>query len=122
MLALLLAGGALGACSSTSFTDMVPTSAGGLPANAPQRSATQPEYPAVNDMPQRREALPLTDDEINRTKSELTTLRKQQEERTGTVPKPADAEKKEADAAKAAKKPKDAKQPAELTSAKDENK
>jgi hypothetical protein len=71
-------------------------------------------------MPQRRDALPLTDEELNRVKSELTTLRKQQEERAGTGPKAETAlAKKEADAAKAAKKPK---QPMELTPAKDQNK
>jgi hypothetical protein len=118
MLALFLAAGSLMACSST--IDMIPTSTGGLPSNAPQRPAAQPEYPAVNEMPQRREALPLTDDELNRVKSELTTLRNQQEERAGVAPKAATAPaKKEADAAKAAKKPK---VPTELTSAKDQNK
>jgi hypothetical protein len=118
MLALFLAAGALAACSST--VDMIPASVGGLPSNAPQRSAAQPEFPAVNEMPQRRDALPLTDEEINRTKSELTTLRNQQEERAGTAPKPAAAPaKKEADAAKAAKKPRG---PMELTPAKDQNK
>lgn len=125
MLALFLGAGALAACSST--IDMLPTSAGGLPSNAPQRPATPPEYPAVNDMPQRRDALPLTDEELNRVKSELTTLRKQQEERTGTAPKAETAPaKKEADAAKAAKKLKEPKepkqQPMELTPAKDQNK
>ena len=89
-----------------------------------QRSATQPQFPAVNEMPQHREALPLTDDELNRTKSELTTLRNKQEEMAGTAPKPTAApEKKPTDAAKAAangtKKPKE---PVELSSAKDQSK
>ena len=129
MVALLLAAGALAGCSSTIDTvdkgiDMIPTAAGGLPSNAPQRAATPPQYPAVNEMPQRREALPLTDDELNRTKSELTTLRNKQEEMAGTAPKPAAApEKKQADAAKgAAKGPKKPKQPTELSSAKDQGK
>jgi hypothetical protein len=119
MLALLLAGG-LAACSS--MTDMIPTSAGGLPSNAPQRSATPAEYPAVNEMPQHREALPMTEEELNRAKSELTTLRNQQEERAGTAPKAAAPAKTPADAAKAAKKSKDPKLPTELTSAKDQTK
>jgi hypothetical protein len=113
LLALALAGGLLPACSSTSITDMIPTAAGGLPANAPARPATE-EYPAVGAMPQRREALPLTDEEVKRAQAELTTLRQQQEERTGTK-SPATPAKKDAAAAKPAKKTKDAKPPAELT-------
>jgi hypothetical protein len=125
VLVLALTAGALGGCSSTAITDMIPTAAGGLPANAPQRPAAA-DYPAVNEMPRRPEALPLTDDEIKRTQSELTNLRKEQEERTGTVPKAAkEGEKKDAKDAKAAKKPadnKDKKPPTELTSAKDQPK
>jgi hypothetical protein len=122
MLALLLGAGALAACSS--MTDMIPTSAGGLPSTAPQRAAAPPEYPPVNEMPQHREALPMTEEELNRAKSELTTLRNQQEERVGTTPKAAAPApgKTPADAAKAAKKSKDPKQPTELTSAKDQSK
>ena len=123
VLALGLTAGALAACTSASITDMVPTAAGGLPANAPERAATPPEYPAVNDMPHRREALPLTDDEIKRAKSELTTLRQQQEEKAGVAPKSAAApEKKDAAPAKTTKKPKDTKPQTELTSAKDQTK
>ena len=123
MLALFMAAGGLGACSSTSVTDMIPSVAGGLPANAPQRSAAQPEYPTVTEMPRRPEALPMTDEELNRTKAELTTLRNKQEELAGNAPPPATAAgKTPADAAKAAKKPKDAKQPAEQTAAKDQPK
>jgi hypothetical protein len=114
LLALALAAGLLAACSSASITDMIPTAAGGLPANAPARPATE-EYPAVGAMPQRREALPLTDEEVKRAQAELTTLRQQQEERTGTAAKPATPAKKDAAAAKPAKKTKDAKPPAELT-------
>lgn len=124
MLALFLAAGALAACSSTSTIDIIPTAAGGLPSNAPQRAAAPPEYPAVNAMPQHPEARPMTDEELNRAKSELTTLRNQQEERAGTAPKAAAPApgKTPADAAKAAKKSKDPKQPTELTSAKDQSK
>ena len=94
MLALGLAAGLLAACSSTQITDMIPTAAGGLPENAPARPAAAPEYPAVNAMPQRREALPLTDDEVKRTQAEMTTLRQQQEQRAaeaGTEPAAAPA-------------------------------
>jgi hypothetical protein len=116
MLALGLAAGLLAACSSTQITDMVPTAAGGLPENAPARPATAPEYPAVNAMPQRREALPLTDDEVKRTQAEMTTLRQQQEQRAAEAgTEPAAAPAKKAAAAKPAKKSKDAKPAAELT-------
>ena len=102
---------------------MLPSAAGGLPTNAPERSATQPEYPAVGAMPQRREVLPLTDDEVSRTKAELTTIRQQQEERAGTAPKTAAAPEKKAPApAKTAKKSKDAKTAAELAPAKEQPK
>jgi hypothetical protein len=122
-LALAFTAGLLAACSAVSTIDMIPPAAGGLPANVPQRAAAQPDYPAVNDMPQRREALPLTEDEVKRAKTDLTTLRTQQEERAGTLPKSADtAAKKDAEAAKTAKKTKAAKPPTELTSAKDQNK
>jgi hypothetical protein len=126
VLALVLTAGALAACSSASIPDMLPTAAGGLPSNAPQRPAVQPEYPAVNEMPRRPEALPLTDDEIKRRQTELSNLRKEQEERTGTLPKTTtEGEKKDAKDAKAAKKSKDNKDkkpPTELTSAKDQPK
>jgi hypothetical protein len=116
MLALALAAGLLAACSSTSITDSIPEAAGGLPTNVPARPATEPEYPAVNAAPQRREALPLTDEEVKRAQAELTTVRQQQEERAGTAPKKGAAPaKKDAAAAKPAKKTKDAKPPAELT-------
>jgi hypothetical protein len=116
MLALGLAAGLLAACSSTQITDMVPTAAGGLPENAPARPATAPEYPAVNAMPQRREALPLTDDEIKRTQAEMTTLRQQQEQRAAEAgTEPATAPAKKAVAAKPTKRSKDAKPAAELT-------
>lgn len=113
--ALGIAAGLLAACSSASMTDMIPSAAGGLPANAPARPAAEPEYPAVNAVPQHREALPLTDEEVKRAQSELTTLRQQQEERAGTAPKSAAAPAKKDAAAKPAQKPKDAKPPAELT-------
>ena len=116
VLALALAAGLLAACSSTSITDSIPAAAGGLPANLPARPATEPEYPAVGAMPQRRDALPLTDEELKRTQAELTTLRQQQEQRAGTAPKPAAAPaKKDGAAAKPTKKTKDAKPAAELT-------
>jgi hypothetical protein len=116
LLALGFAAGLLAACSSAStVTDMIPPAAGGLPANIPARPATE-EYPAVNALPQRREAVPLTDEEIKRAQAELTTLRQQQEERAGTAPKSAPPPaKKDAAARKPAKKNKDAKPAAELT-------
>jgi hypothetical protein len=116
LLALGLTAGMLAACSSTSVTDMIPTAAGGLPENAPSRPTAPPEYPAVNVMPQRREALPLTDDELKRTQAEMTTLRQQQEQRAAEhEAKPAPTPQKKQAAAKPAKKTKDAKPAAELT-------
>src|ERR1043166_7721594 len=86
VLALALGAGLLAACSSAStITAMAPTAAGGLPTNVPARPATEPEYPAVNAMPQRRDALPLTDEEVKRAQAELTTLR--QPQRSGLTPR-----------------------------------
>jgi hypothetical protein len=115
LLTLGFAAALLAACSSTAITDMIPSAAGGLPENAPARSATPPEYPAVNAMPQRRDALPLTDDEVKRTQSELTTLRHQQEQQAAEPEPKRVAPAKKTAAAKPAKKLKDAKPAAELT-------
>ena len=53
--AMLLAGAAvLAGCSATTVADHVPTAIGGLPEGAPQRSADPPAYPAVHDMPPKR--------------------------------------------------------------------
>ena len=103
--ALLLLAGALGGCSSTG--DMIPTWAGGLPDKAPERPAVQPEFPYVNAFPQRREEAPLTDDEQNKLRSELNSLRDRQPGRASpaaAAPAPKKPEKKEAKAAKPAKK------------------
>jgi hypothetical protein len=116
LLTLGFAAALLAACSSTTLTDMIPSAAGGLPENAPARPATAPEYPAVNAMPQHRDVLPLTDDEVKRTQSELSTLRQQQEQRAAEAePKPAAAPAKKKVAAKPVKKSKDAKPAADLT-------
>src|SRR5262245_59487273 len=74
--ALFLLAGALGACSSTG--DMIPTWAGGLPDKAPDRPAEQPGFLPVNAMPQRRDEAPLTDEEQNKLRSELNSLRDRQ--------------------------------------------
>jgi hypothetical protein len=126
-LALWFVAGALAGCSLPSMIDSIPTSAGGLPPETPARLETQPEYPAVNDMPRRPEAIPLTDDEQNRLRTELTTLRDRQEQLTGTAPPKKDdpaAKKKDAAGAKkdAAKKPKKPEAAAQSDPAKDDKK
>ena len=103
--ALFLLAGALGGCSSAG--DMIPTWAGGLPDKAPERPAAQPEFPPVNAFPQRREEAPLTDEEQNKLRGELNSLRDRQAGHTPpatATPAPKKPEKKEAKPAKPAKK------------------
>jgi hypothetical protein len=114
--ALVVLAAPLAACSSA--VDMIPTSAGGLPANVPERPAVQPEFPPVNALPHRREEAPLTDDEQNRLRSELTTLRDRQSGRAEPPKTPPAPAKKEADAGK--KPAKKANEPVALQPAKDQ--
>ena len=101
----LLAAG-LGACSSAG--DMIPNWAGGLPDKAPERPAVQPEFPAVNAFPQRRDEAPLTEEEQTKLRSELNSLRDRQPGReppaAAAPPPEKKPEKKEVKAAKPAKK------------------
>jgi hypothetical protein len=111
---LCLLAGWLAACSSA--VDLIPKVAGGLPENVPKRPDNRPEPLPVNAFPQRPETSPLTDDELTRLKSELTAVRDRQADPMNWTPAPA---QNEADAAKAAKKPKP---PIDLTPDKDQKK
>lgn len=82
--AALLIAAASAACSS--LIDRIPTGAGGLPSTVPERPAEQPEYPAVHDAPPARDAKPMSDQELDRLKGELATIRDRQEERAAASP------------------------------------
>jgi hypothetical protein len=72
---------ALCACSSTVFSDM-PTAVGGLPAGTPERPVTPTAYPAVHDMPPRREDAVLTDAELRKAQDDLQAARDRQTKRS----------------------------------------
>lgn len=82
--ALLLFG-----CSSSAtnnLIDSVPNSIGGLPTNAPERSAEPIAYPAVHDMPPPRTNTTLSAEEQVQLEKDLTAVRNRQEVVTGVAP------------------------------------
>jgi hypothetical protein len=68
-----------------SVGETVPHWAGGEPAGAPPRSATQPPYPAVNDMPPARNAKLITVQEQTKIESELAAARSQVSSKAATL-------------------------------------
>ena len=70
------------------IADHLPNAVGGLPENAPERAAVQPEFPAVHDMPPARDTKPLTAEERKKLEAELAAARDKQETETGTAKKP----------------------------------
>jgi hypothetical protein len=76
--------GPLASCSSMSGSTVggeLPTALGGLPADAPARAETQPDYPAVHDMPPARKSKVMTEEEKKRVEAELTVARDKQAKR-----------------------------------------
>jgi hypothetical protein len=74
--ALLMAGAVvLAGCSATIIADHMPTATGGLPEGAPQRPAEPAPYPAVHDLPPKRESIVLTDEEQKRLEDDLIAAR-----------------------------------------------
>jgi hypothetical protein len=64
----------LAGCSTGTMGDNMPTAAGGLPENTPQRPATPAAYPAVHDMPPPRTNM-LTDEEQKKLEADLVAAR-----------------------------------------------
>jgi hypothetical protein len=82
LLGLMLAfagAGPLASCSTMGGD--IPTAMGGLPQDAPERPAAAPAYPAVHDMPPRRNSAVLTEEEKKRVEAELAVMRAQQAKR-----------------------------------------
>ncbi len=77
--AVLLVSLILSACSSV--LSELPHQVGGLPDAAPQRSAEQPAYPAVHDMPAARQSKPMTDTERQKAEADLAAAREAQAKR-----------------------------------------
>jgi hypothetical protein len=82
---LLGAAGFLAGCASApKMGDYIPTAAGGLPEGTPERSTTPGAYPAVHDMPPRRESTVLTSAEQKQLEDDLAAARKRAETATGS--------------------------------------
>jgi hypothetical protein len=80
--AAFLAGAALlSGCSSV--VDNIPTWAGGLPEGVPERQATPPPYPAVHDLPAKRDDVALSKTERERLQQELADTRERNERAAG---------------------------------------
>jgi hypothetical protein len=73
--ALITAAITLSGCSSI-IADL--PSPVGLPADAPARPATAPDYPAVHDMPPKRTDVVLTEEERKKMERELAAARDRQ--------------------------------------------
>jgi hypothetical protein len=79
----------LSSCANTTnLTDLgnklgneLPTAVGGMPEGAPERPQTQPNYPAVHDMPPARNTKVMTEEEKKRLETELAAMREQQNRR-----------------------------------------
>jgi hypothetical protein len=76
VLALFATAAILPACSASIIGDHLPTAAGGLPEGAPQRPAQPAAYPAVHDLPPKRQDAVLTDDEQKKLEDDLIAARK----------------------------------------------
>jgi hypothetical protein len=74
LLAVVILSVAMSSCAST-IADHLPTAAGGLPENAPERPAVDPAYPAVHDMPPQRASAPLTSEEQRKLQQDLIAAR-----------------------------------------------
>jgi hypothetical protein len=73
--ASLLTGAALlSACSTAG--DYLPAAVGGLPEGTPQRPAAPAAYPAVHDMPPKREDTMLSYEEQKKLEDDLIAARK----------------------------------------------
>src|SRR5712691_12880957 len=85
--ALLVAGGAMVAgCSAGTIAEHMPTAAGGLPEDMPQRPATPAAYPAVHDLPPKRENTMLTDEEQKKLEDDLIAARNRTSGAAATKP------------------------------------
>jgi hypothetical protein len=88
-LVVLLATAALSACASISekmASAMSGLPALGLPANAPERPADPPSYPAVHDMPPQRSTAVLTEIERQKMENDLVAARERQQGIAATAP------------------------------------
>jgi hypothetical protein len=86
-LALLAATIVLPACTTAPYAgDVLPSSMGGLPANAPARPEVPPPFPAIHDMPPPRTNSVLTHEERRKVEEDLVAARERQPGRPKTAP------------------------------------
>lgn len=69
-------------CGCASVFSELPSPVG-LPPGTPERSAVQPEFPAVHDMPPPRETKLLSEDERRKLEAELAAVRDRQSGKAG---------------------------------------
>jgi hypothetical protein len=84
-LAAVMLLGLLAGCSSA--FDVLPQSVGGLPAEAPARSANPADFPAVHNMPPDRRAPVMTETEQKQAESDLIALRDKQQRTSAAMAK-----------------------------------
>ncbi|HEY0222932.1 MAG TPA: hypothetical protein VGC38_00285, partial [Pseudolabrys sp.] len=77
---------ALAGCSAGPWSDQMPQSLGGLPADAPARPLSPYQYPAVHDMPPPRATKPMNDEEQFKLEKELSAIRDRQLSQEGQKP------------------------------------
>jgi hypothetical protein len=65
----------LSGCSGALIGDHLPAAVGGLPSDAPERTATQGTYPAVHNMPPARSTTPLDNDQQKQLEDDLVAAR-----------------------------------------------
>jgi hypothetical protein len=65
----------LSGCSGSLIADHLPAAVGGLPEDAPERSATPAAYPAVHSMPPTRSAAPLDNAQQKQLEDDLVAAR-----------------------------------------------
>lgn len=82
-IALLLALAAPGC--STSAIDSIPAWAGGEPVGAPERPATELQYPAVNERPPARDTKVASEEEQAKIERELAAVRAAQAKQAAQV-------------------------------------
>lgn len=76
-------------CSSTAV-DSIPQWAGGKPDNAPERPATEMEYPPVNERPPARNSRVVSEEEQAKIERELTAARDAQAKKAAQAKKERD--------------------------------
>jgi hypothetical protein len=77
--------GLLAGCAST--FDALPHAVGGLPAEAPARSAAPPAFPEVHNMPSQRPAPVLSETEQKQAEKDLIAIRDRQQRSSAAIAK-----------------------------------